>query len=355
MKKTILCLAITSLALASTSGVDCEPCPGPSPFIGNDDCPNVEPDATEQFATSDSTDVVPLCWDVYLPDQDDFDPPWPVVVIIHGGGFEQNHRRVGNLICIAHDLALSGFAAVSISYRLDKLTFNDEPCGQGEAAFAPQYAPFDQISDVKKAIIAASRGKIMGDTPSVLDGKVTGKVAAIGGSAGGAHAAWCAATGTNNNDTLDAAVFLSGNYQFDEPNSLLNEPLTGFCRKVKDYCKVMEPFCDSRLSQDARQKLHDGSALHQIALVNDVPNICPFYAFDTFEDSMPEGQLDALVDKLDEIAPGDPNYLHLRFHNTEPGNVHSFSYWFDLTDPADDNSAVNELAKEFLHDHLDAP
>jgi pimeloyl-ACP methyl ester carboxylesterase len=340
---------LISLALASPSSYGCEPCE----FNGSSQCQTIVADATETFATSDSSDAVPLCWDVYLPIDEVFSPPWHVIVIIHGGGFEQNKRNNGNIPCIAQDLVESGFAVVSISYRLDKIT-NESPCGQEDAAFSPQYAPHDQISDVKKGIIAASRGEIVGGT-SILHGNVTGKVAAIGGSAGGAHAAWCAATGTNNNDRLDAAVLLSGSYKFDDQRSI-EEGVSEFCRKVEDYCMVLEETCIyDDLSDDDRRKLHDGSPLFQIGLVSGVPNVCPIYAFDTTRDPMPQWQLNALVTKLDSIAPGDPNYLHLRFEATD-NNVHSFSYWFDHTIPTDPNSpTVNELAKDFLHDHLDAP
>ena len=188
MKKNILLSIMCCLMLAPAYGQQmCEKCEedlGPHTVNACDEPVSVS-FTTERFAISDGDDAVRLCWDVYLPDEGVFPPRWPVVVIIHGGGFEQNHRKVGNLICIAHDLVESGFAAVSISYRLDKFDFNTFPCGQVHPAFSPQYAPTDQISDVKKGIIAASRGEIVGRT-SVLNGKVTGKVGAIGGSAGGA-------------------------------------------------------------------------------------------------------------------------------------------------------------------------
>ena len=66
----------------------------------------------------------------------------------------------------------------------------------------------DQTNDLKKAVRAAR--KYPGGN---------GKVGAIGGSAGGSHDVYLAATGTKGDDRLDAAVALSGAYDFTDKRS----------------------------------------------------------------------------------------------------------------------------------------
>ncbi len=65
-----------------------------------------------------------------------------------------------------------------------------------------------------------------------------GKVGAIGGSAGGSHDVYLAATGTKGDDRLDAAVAFSGAYDFTDKGSL---GLQHFWRIVENYVGSIQP------------------------------------------------------------------------------------------------------------------
>ncbi|MDX2445455.1 MAG: alpha/beta hydrolase [Bacteroidales bacterium] len=106
--------------------------------------------------------------DIYLPD--DGDGPFPVIICIHGGGFEIGDKRDRMLEPMLHGLK-RGYAVVSINYRLS-----------GEAVWPAQ------IHDCKAAIrwlrANADTYKFNPD-----------KIAAWGGSAGGHLSAMLGTTG----------------------------------------------------------------------------------------------------------------------------------------------------------------
>jgi dienelactone hydrolase len=352
MKITVLLLTIF-LTFASAYGQ--QQCMGDCDFTGEQPCVTQgnHPNATEIFATADGENDLPLFWDVYRPSSGS---QWPVVILIHDGGFEMGARCDGKLPCIARDLTASGFAVVSIDVRKDKVT-GGLPC-QDNAAFSPQFSPFDQASDVKKAILAARSPS----SSSILYQHVTGKVGAVGGSGGGAHAAWFAATGTPDQDKLDAAVCLSGAYKFDDngslstPNPGSDPPKYGFCENVTDYCKVVRgPSSCTDMSLVHNQDLHAGSPLYQMQINGGVPNTSPLYAFATTQDFMPEEQFSRIQNKLNEfndMARYQAKEFNPKFDPiTEEYNKHSFSYWFDATDDVP-TTYVNELAKDFLTTYL---
>jgi pimeloyl-ACP methyl ester carboxylesterase len=251
------------------------------------------------------------------------------------------------MTCIAGDLTANNFAVVVIDIRHDKLhmTRDDLPC-QHNPAYSPQYTR-KQVADLRQAITKA-RG-----VDGILAGKVNGYVGAVGGSGGGAHAAWCAATESapNAGDKLDAAVILSGAYKFDDQSSLTdpsNGP--GYCANVTTYCKVMIPSggCGA-LTGNA--DLVAASPIYQMN-----SNTAPLYAFATTGDSMPQGQFDAICNKIESLngtnhcdTPPNIKYKAKEFVATVSGDVHSFAYWFD---PADTLGNVNEIAKAFLCAHL---
>ena len=60
---------------------------------------------------------VPLLLDLYRPPRGT-PRPWPVVVVIHGGGFTMQSRTDDGIVRIARGLAARGIAAASIDYRL---------------------------------------------------------------------------------------------------------------------------------------------------------------------------------------------------------------------------------------------
>src|SRR5437667_167734 len=83
---SIVALAVLAIATASgqtpTPTPECTRCDLSPPFPN---CTPMPPDRTELFGTAQ--DNSPLYWDVYIPQPPDPAGPWPVVVIIHGGGF----------------------------------------------------------------------------------------------------------------------------------------------------------------------------------------------------------------------------------------------------------------------------
>ncbi len=143
------------------------------------------------YGTAD--DGTPLRWTVYPGTGPG---PHPAVLVIHGGGFraEPNSPKTR---WAAQDAAAAGFNAFQVEYRL--APGRGLP-GQKSVGHYP-----DQTNDLKIAVRAARR----------YPGG-NGKVGAIGGSAGGSHAVYLAATGALGDDRLDAAVALSGAYDFTD-------------------------------------------------------------------------------------------------------------------------------------------
>ena len=100
--------------------------------------------------------------DIYLPE--DGEGPFPVILHIHGGGFEIGDKGDIHVLAYLRGLA-HGYAVVSVNYRLS-----------GEAIFPAG------LQDIKASIrwLRANRN------PYLLD---TDRIAACGGSAGGNYAA----------------------------------------------------------------------------------------------------------------------------------------------------------------------
>ena len=377
MKTTVLLLTL-GLAFASAYGqtpTPTPPCAACTPGGGNQTCPVSAPtpnESAEQFGTfSDTGGVMPLYWDVYLPNESQPPDGWPVVILVNDGGFQMGRRCDGNMKCIAGDLTANHFVVVSIDIRHDVLNQmpprENLPC-QTDAAYSPQYSR-NQVSDLKQAI---NKARTPGST-DFLYGKVNHKVGAIGGSGGGAHVAWCAATGTpgnGNNEKLDAAVCLSGAYDFDEATSLADSDpgnMYGFCTNVTTYCRVSvtnPPMQCTDHSLENNQALTDASPIGRMD-----SSTAPLLAFATTADFMPDGQFDAICKKVNDLnmAEGcedneccgdaaNTDYRAILFHpdtTHQPTNKHSFAYWFDHADAV--NEDVDLLAIAFLHDHLDTP
>ena len=186
---------------------------------------------TQQFAMA--ADGTPLQWDVFLPTTSG---PWPVVLVIHAGGFRTGVRGPQN---VCEDLAAAGFAAVAIDYRLDAKK-NLLP-GQPAPVFAPP-AIDNQTRDIQAAVSAARH-----PTAAPLAGHVTGWVGAVGGSNGAAHALWVAATGTLNDTRVNAAALLSGSYQFDDQASLNNTMLLGCDMVPSGFRSDQTAYCQTSL------------------------------------------------------------------------------------------------------------
>lgn len=248
------------------------------------------------FATAD--DGTPLRWTVYPGAGPG---PHPAVLVIHGGGFkaEPNSPKT---IQAAADAAAAGFNAFHVEYRLASRRGIE---GQKSAGHYP-----DQTNDLKMAVRAAR--KYAGGN---------GKVGAIGGSAGGAHDVYLAANGTVGDDRLDAAVALSGAYDFTENGA---EEERAFHRLVTNYAGSA-----------------DQAALQKASPITYVDaKIAPLFVAASDHEAMPPSQYVDLIKKLNAV--GATNFEKVFLTNS---HAHAFAYWPE----------VKDRALAFLHKHLDSP
>jgi acetyl esterase/lipase len=264
----------------------------------------------EQYGVGQSTfGDTPLYWRAFVPDDG---LTHPAIVVIHGAFF-----NAGNFFNTEtdQDLVCAGFCVFDIEYRL-------APPGQipGQGADPGRYP--EQTDDVATAIRAA-RNPAPG---SVAFGRVNGKVGAVGGSAGAAHAAYCAAAPTLGGDQLDAAVLLSGAYDFHDAASLLDTRCGTFGEDVRNYVGCSPgPTCDS-----------DGGLLDLASPYRRfTSSSSPVYIVASNLDPMPPNQFTILVNKVAEV--GVPNCQNLLVQQT-PGRdgctQHSFDLWNDVKDQA---------------------
>lgn len=246
------------------------------------------------FATAD--DGTPLRWTVYPASGPG---PHPAVLVIHGGGFraEPNSPKT---IQSARDAAAAGFNAFQVEYRL--ASRRGLP-GQKSAGLYP-----DQTNDLKMAVRAAR--KYPGGN---------GRVGAIGGSAGGAHDVYLAATGTAGDDRLDAAVALSGAYDFTEDGP---DSDRAFHRLVTNYAGSA-----------------DTAALQKASPITYVDaKTAPLFVAASDHEAMPPEQYNDLIKKLNAV--GATNFEKVLLTNS---HAHAFAYWPE----------VRERALAFLHKYLD--
>ncbi|MEO6970867.1 MAG: alpha/beta hydrolase, partial [Chthoniobacterales bacterium] len=251
---------------------------------------------TEVYARA--SDDTPLNWDVYTPAGS---PPWPAVLVIHGGNFIGGTPGDAGVAQCAQDLANAGYVAFSIAYRLAPPGLIPQQRSLGRFP--------DQYDDVHLAVQAARN-----------DSRSNGKVGSVGGSAGATHTAWVAATGQPGDDRVDVGVGLSGAYDFSDfsPDSNLGY----FITTVINYVGV--PQTDTASLRAASPAwIVDGT-------------VAPLFLVDSEGDLMPAVQLDDMAAQL--AAHGAKNYVATRI----PGVGHSFEYW-----PQIKNDAIAFLAAGF--------
>jgi len=244
---------------------------------------------TEVFGTA--ADGTVLHWVVYTPVTPG---PWPAVLVIHGGGFNSGSPDSSpDSVTCAQDLATAGYIAFSIEYRLAPPGLLP---GQKTDGRFPQ-----QEDDVKLAVRTAR-----------ADSRCNGKVGAVGGSAGGYHTAYVAATGTPGDDRIDVGVSLSGLY--DASDFSPNQSLDYFTATVVNYFNVpATDVADLRAASPA--------------WIAD-KTIAPLFFLNTLEDPMPYSQFSDFIVHLDAL--GVTNYQ--TFART--GSAHAFTNWVFVKDQA---------------------
>ncbi|MEO7724053.1 MAG: alpha/beta hydrolase [Chthoniobacterales bacterium] len=244
---------------------------------------------TEVFGNA--SDGTVLHWMAYTP----ITPgPWPVVLIIHGGGFNSNTPDSSpESVNCAQDMAAAGYIAFSIEYRL-------APPGALPGQVSDGRFP-DQSDDAQVAIRAAR-----------ADQRGNGQVAAVGGSGGGYLTAFWAGSGTPGDDRIDVGVSLSGVYDLSDfsPNPTLNY----FTSTVTNYVNV--DATDTEALRAASPAWLVDSAIAPLLMVNSI------------SDPMPYSQMGDMIEHLDAL--GVTNYQAISF----PGGTHAFANWPSVKEQA---------------------
>src|SRR5262245_59171894 len=195
-----------------------------------------------------------------------------VAIVIHGGGYSGGLMQTD----VAQELAGYGFMGVAIEYRLapPHIPMNSpaHPVPGQNDINDDGYYP-EQTDDVRDAIVHYR------DDP-----RSNGEVVVIGGSAGGSHSLYLAATGTPGYDMPDLAVMLScGVSNLADPNQYALNCVDGEAcphQGVANYLNIPDPApfpptgSDLELAQNASptQWVHVG--------------MCPFWAMCSSRDSL---------------------------------------------------------------------
>jgi acetyl esterase/lipase len=266
--------------------------------------------AIEQYGVGQGVSrAVPLRWRAFVPNDTE---EHPAVIVIHGGAFTSGDF---NDLQTDQDLVCAGFCVFDIEYRL-------APPGKlrGQGSDLGRYP--EQTDDVATAIRAA-RSPAPG---SIAFGRVTGKVGAVGGSSGATHAAYCAAAPTLGGDQFDAAVLLSGAYDFHDPLSLIQTRCLAFGSDVRNYVGCSPgPGCDGNggsldLASPYRRFTRSSSPIFIIA-----SNLDP----------MPANQFTILVNLVATLGvPNCENLLITQLPGPNGCTGHSFDLWADASDDA---------------------
>jgi len=264
----------------------------------------------EQYGVGHSpSGDTPLRWRAFIPHDGQIHP---AIIVIHGG-----HFNAGDFTDLQtdQDLVCAGFCVFDIEYRL-------APPGRvrGQGRDLGHYP--EQTDDVATAIRAARNPA----PTSVAFGKVNGRVGAVGGSAGASHAAYCAAGPTLGGDQLDAAVLLSGAYDFHDPASLIDTRCATFGADVRNYVGCSPgPACDGNgglldLASPYRRFTSSSSPVLIIA-----SNLDP----------MPPNQYTIVVNKVAQVrVPGCGQLLITESPGPDGCTGHSFELWPDVRDQA---------------------
>ena len=195
-----------------------------------------------------------------------------VVIVIHGGGYSNGDMQTS----VAQELSQYGFMGVAIEYRLApphiEMNSPEHPFpGQNDINDDGHYP--EQTDDVRDAIVHYRS-----------DPRSNGEVVVIGGSAGGSHSLYLAATGTPGYDMPDLAVLLScGVSNLADPNEYALNCIEGeACPSlaVTNYLNIPDPAPDSPAGSDL-ERAQGASPVDWMHV-----GMCPFWAMCSSEDSL---------------------------------------------------------------------
>ena len=263
----------------------------------------------EQYGTAPDGSV--LNWIRYSPDPAIYgNGPYPVVLTIHGGGFKSNDpTSAPEQVTASQQCAANGYVALAIWYRLAPPGDNNEWKLPGQTG--PGYAPL-QYDDCEVAVLAARKSSFC-----------NGKVAAIGGSAGGSHTTvLCADTHGSPTGPVWTAddrplggVDLSGAHEFDDWNSP-SENIGDFASIVSNFIPVPDSYPSAPSDTDLA-KLIQYSPDSYIT-----PDLRPILTVFSDNDNMPPDQQDDFTARCDSL--GVTNYERVRV----AGSGHAWANWY---------------------------
>jgi acetyl esterase/lipase len=213
-----------------------------------------------------------------------------VAIVIHGGGYRSGAMQTS----VAQELSQYGFMGVAIEYRLaPPHTEMNSPAhpfpGQDDIRDDGHYP--EQTDDVRDAIVHYRN-----------DPRSNGEVVLIGGSAGGSHSLYLAATGTPGHDMPDLAVILScGVSNFADPNEYALNCIGGeTCphQAVTNYLNISDPAPRAPIGSDLvlAQQASPTQWMHA--------GMCPFWAMCSRKDSL-----------------GIPTSTGFNIHSYSPNNI----------------------------------
>jgi acetyl esterase/lipase len=228
-------------------------------------------------------------------------------MLIHGGQyFEGSYYAPQELLDAAADLNAAGYLVFSVDHRLAP---PGQIVGQPDHSDPASGRPPQQSNDIKQQFLAAK-----------YHPKCNGTVFVIGGSSGGAHAAWIALDledTTNNNWGLTtrpkAIVGLSGAYDLSSRNADTQQQLNNFVDIVLNYTNTT-----NRDPGDPNQ--YAASAISRIALIS-AGNILPMRLYNSLSETMPHQQMEGFRDALNMHGFFDVVTTQLS------GSQHAFHYW----------------------------
>jgi acetyl esterase/lipase len=195
-----------------------------------------------------------------------------VAIVIHGGGYLSGEMQTS----VAQDLSQYGFMGVAIEYRLapPHIPMNTPAHpfpGQNDIHDDGHYP--EQTDNVRAAIVHYRN-----------DPRSNGQVVVIGGSAGGSHALYLAATGTPGYDMPDLAVLLScGVSNLADPNQWALQCVpdeTCPHSAIANYLNIPDPAPLPPVGSDLTLA-RDASPSHWMHI-----GMCPFWAMCSSEDSL---------------------------------------------------------------------
>jgi pimeloyl-ACP methyl ester carboxylesterase len=194
------------------------------------------------------------------------------VIAIHGGGYSSGGMETQ----VAQDLSQYGLMGVAIEYRLAprhlEMNTPAHPFPGQNNIHDDGYYP-EQTDDVRDAIVHYRN-----------DPRSNGEVVVIGGSAGGSHSLYLAATGTPGYEMPDLAVMLScGISNLADPNQYALNCIAGEAcphEVVANYLHIRDPAPHSPAGSDL-ELAQDASPTHWMYV-----GMCPFWAMCSSRDSL---------------------------------------------------------------------